>query len=121
MVHFDDRLRHQDQSAKPEHHVANAWRDVVVRDGDREDWVGETCKPSDAKEECDADAHRHQETSLTREVALRWRQFLAQDRDIDDVVDPEHDLERRERDEANRTVDREPLHEGRRLVACDVR
>jgi len=57
----------------------------------------------------DAHAHREQETDPARGGLSCGRQLRHQDRDEDDVVDAEHDLEAREREQRDRVLSGEQL------------
>ena len=46
----------------------------------------------------DAHEHREEQADAPRRLALRGRQLVDQDRDENDVVDAEHELERRQRE-----------------------
>ena len=69
-------------------------RELVL--ADREHRRREPDDPRDRQQQQDPHAHREPEADRPRPVPLRGGQALDEDRDEDDVVDPQHDLEERE-------------------------
>ncbi len=69
--------------------------------GDRDDRRGQPGDPRDRQQEQDAHPHREAEADDPGAVALVVRQPLDEDRDEDDVVDAEHDLEHRQRQQGD--------------------
>ena len=61
--------------------------------------LGQPRQPHDGEQQRDAREHRQREAGDARRLAPLRRQPAHQDGDEDDVVDAEHDLERRQRDE----------------------
>ena len=60
---------------------------------------GQAHQPRQDQQQSDPHEHREKEADPPREFAPRGRQPVDEDRDEDDVVDPEHQFERRQRDE----------------------
>ena len=64
---------------------------------DREQRRGQPDQPGQHEQEPDAHEHREEQADAPRELAPLGRQLVDQDRDEDDVVDAEHELERGQR------------------------
>ena len=63
--------------------------------------VDQADDPGQHQQQADAHEHRHEQAEAAREFAPLLRQLVDQDRDEDDVVDAEHELERGERREGD--------------------
>ena len=90
-------LPEQEDAAADEDEVAP--RELVAVE--REHGRRQADDPRDGQQQRDAHAHREAESDVPGPVAVVGRQALDEDRDEDDVVDAEHDLEHREGDEGD--------------------
>jgi hypothetical protein len=90
-------LPEQEQAAADEDQVSPRELDA----GDREHRRGQADDPRDGQQQQDAHAHREPQADVAGAVALARRQLADEDRDEDDVVDAEHDLEHRQRQQGD--------------------
>ena len=89
----------RNKPAEQQHQIAAG--NSTVQDGQREQRLRQPHDPREAHQEQDSRDERERETELARLRLLFLRQLAGENRDEDDVVDAEHDLERREREEGN--------------------
>ncbi len=97
---LDHALAEQEQAAKEQNQIAS--RNPLVAD------VKQRCnqpgEPYDGEQQRDAREHRKRQAGDPRSrLTLRW-QSSDQDRNEDDVIEPEHDLEQRQRREGQPTL-----------------
>jgi hypothetical protein len=96
-VNLEGCLAEQEQSAADEDDVAPAdlhSRDLEQRRSQADD-------PADREQQEDPHDHGGAQADDSRAVLLFGRQLPGEDADEDDVVDPEHDLQDRERQEGD--------------------
>jgi hypothetical protein len=108
LVDLPRRFVDQEQPADDQDQVASA--DLVTQEA--EERLRQPHHPHDREQQRDAGQHRDRQPQLARLRALVRRDFVGEDRDEDDVVDAEHDLEHRqgrERDPGFRV--RNPIHQ----------
>src|SRR5262245_7980802 len=94
---FQYALHQQEQAAEKQDQVAS--RDTLL--AKIEPRLREPSEPDDGEEQRDARDHRERKPADARRVALLRRQPPDENRDEDDVVDAENDLEQRQRDECD--------------------
>ena len=97
LVDLGRGLPEQEQTAADEDHVPP--RERVTGDG--EGGLRQADDPGDRQQQGDAHAHGQEQADLASPVALTGRQPGDQDRDEDDVVDAEDDLEHGQREEGD--------------------
>jgi site-specific DNA-cytosine methylase len=98
-VNVDRRLREQEQASADQDEIASgdrAAQDIKKRRRQPDD-------PADAKQKQDAHPHRGQESHPPGPALLSPRKLARKNRNEDDVVDAEHDLKQRQRDERNQS------------------
>src|SRR5262249_47515156 len=104
---FVGALADQEQTPDDQHEVTP--RNLRANDG--EERRREPDDPAEREEQQDAGDHGEREAGLAGLFALIRRQLAGEDRDEDDVVDAENDLEHRKRDKADpRLRVRQPFH-----------
>jgi hypothetical protein len=86
----------QERAARDQHDVAPG--DVEAGEGEHR--LGEADDPGEREEQGHAPEQRQREPDLARHALLVLGQAPRDDREEDQVVDAEHDLERRQRQEA---------------------
>ena len=94
LVDFHGRLPHQEQAARDEDEIPAG----DLRAGDREQRRGEAHDPRQHQQQPDAHEHGEEQADAARVLALLALELVDQDRDENDVVDAEHQLERRQRE-----------------------
>src|SRR5690606_19464595 len=94
VVNLDHALSDQKQTAGEQDQVLGG--DVVMEQRQLEERLREPHEPGDAEKEEDARDECEQQASLARPVLLRVWQLPREDRNEDDVIDAENDLEGRE-------------------------
>ena len=90
-------LPQQEEATTDEDHVAP--RELVPGNG--EERFGQADDPGDRQQQQDPHPHRQTQADVPRLIALGRRQALHEDRDEDDVVDAEHDLEHGQRQQGD--------------------
>ena len=111
-VNLVSALADQEETAHDQDQVAT--RDLLTND--REPRRGEADHPGERDQQQDPGPHRHQQTQPAGTRLLRLGQLAGQDRDEDDVVDPQHDFEcRKGRQRDPRLGGGEPFHGACRL------
>src|SRR6185503_20979274 len=95
----------QEQPADRQDQIASG--ELVAED--REEGGGQAAQPGQGKQQQDARAHRQQQAGAPRRQLLRRGQLSRQDRDEDDVVDAEDDLEKGERRQRDQGFRRQPF------------
>ena len=109
LVNFHDALADQEQTAHQQNQALA--RDRHLEHGQREQHLRQAHHPGDRAQQNHPRDQRQTEAELPRLVLLRQRQFARQDRNEDHIVDAEHDLQRREREERNPNLRiSEPVH-----------
>jgi len=88
-------LPEEEQAAGDQNHVSP--RDSLVKDAEQR--LGEPHEPGERRQEPDAHHHGKQQPEPPDGLSPRRRQLVGEDRDEDDVVDAEHQLERDQRQE----------------------
>ncbi len=110
-VNFVHALPEQKEPAAQQDEVAAGERLA----GELEQRIGERHHPSDRQEQADPRPRGERKTDRAGATAFALAQACDQNRNEDDVVDTEHDLERGERGERNPGARiRQPIH-GTRL------
>jgi hypothetical protein len=97
LVDLPRALAQQEHASDEQDQVAP--RDLLPRDA--EQGCRQARKRGQREEEADAHEHRAQQADQAGPLLLRGRQLSGEDRDEDDVVDAEDDLERRQRRQRN--------------------
>ena len=96
-VDLPGRLGDEEQAAAEQDEVAPG--DVAA--GHREQRLRQPDHPADGEQQQDAHAHGREQAHLSRSGLLLHGQLAREDRDEHDVVDAQHDLEGRERDQGD--------------------
>ena len=96
VVNLVRALGDQEEAADDENQVAAG--NLLAERG--EERGGQPHHPRNRQQQADADEHRQRQAQLARPLALLLRQLPRQDRDEDDVVDAEDDLEDGQRAQA---------------------
>ena len=119
VVNFVGRLGEQEQAAAEQNQVAPG--DVLTEQRDREQRLGQPRNPENRPEQPDAHHHRGDRADPAGALLLLLRELARQNRDEDDVVDPENNLEKGQGNERNEPVPAwstaSSLPDGFRLVA----
>ena len=97
LVDLHRALGDQEQATEEQDQVASGY----LLPEQHEQRFGQAHDPGQRQQQQDARAHRQQQSETPRIVTLLHRQAVGQDRDKDDVVDPQHDLERRQGNEGD--------------------
>jgi hypothetical protein len=111
LVHFLHALPDQEETAQQQHQVAPG--NLLVHDRHREQRCRQSHDPRQAHQEQDARHERECESQLARLGLLLRRQLVRQDRDENHVINPENNLQGREREQRDPDLRvGEPFHIG---------
>ncbi len=72
---------------------------LLTEDGEKR--LDQPADPGEQEQEPDAHEHGEGEADPSRELAARLGQLVHEDRDENDIVDAEHELERRQREKSD--------------------
>ena len=113
VMDFDGRLTNQKQASRNHHEILPG--DLMAEQ--RADRMSQLHDPADGEQQHDPRHNRQQQPQLSCPVTLSGWEISRLDRDENDVVDPEHDLQRGQRQECDQAVDRQVFIDLRHLCS----